>query len=136
MIAAVAVIAAPALCQTANPGAGDGNGPPAVVLSPGQNNKGATKEEKKRAATERSVSGFVTGADGKPVSGAVVQLKNTRTLQVRSFITREKGDYYFAGLSKDIDYELKAQSQGHTSSSRTLSSFDTKPAPVLNLQIK
>ncbi len=73
----------------------------------------APKSEK--ASSERPVSGFVTDADGKPVVGAVVQLKNTRTLQVRSFITRDKGDYYFSGLSKDVDYELKAEFGGRSS---------------------
>jgi hypothetical protein len=82
------------------------------------------------------LAGFVTDTDGKPIVGAVVQLKNTRTLQVRSYITRDKGDYYFSGLNKDVDYEVKAQSEGRTSPTRTLSSFDTKPQPVLNLQIK
>lgn len=129
------VLALPAFSQSTDPKSGDGNGPPAWVASSGSKDD-RTKDEKKRAATERPVSGFVTDADGKPVSGAIVQLKNTRTLQVRSFITREKGDYYFAGLSKDVDYELKAQSEGKASSARTLSSFDTKPAPVVNLQIK
>jgi len=130
----------PVWSQSTNtdPKAGDqnGNGPPAWVMSKGQSDGAPTKEEKKAATIERPVSGVITNADGKPVVGAVVQLKNTRTLQVRSFITREKGDYYFAGLSKDVDYELKAQSNGHTSSTHTLSSFDTRPQPVLNLQIK
>jgi len=125
----------PAISQSTDPKAGDANGPPAWVATTGSKDD-RTKDEKKRAAMERPVSGFVTDADGKPLANAVVQLKNTRTLQVRSFITRDKGDYYFAGLSKDVDYELKAQSAGKTSSAKTLSSFDTKPAPVINLQIK
>src|SRR5580658_439533 len=128
-LALVAVAAlVPAWSQTTDPKANDpgGNAPPAWVLSQGQGDQKPTKDEKKQAAAERPVSGFVTDADGKPVVGAVVQLKNTRTLQVRSFITREKGDYYFAGLSKDVDYELKAQASGHISPTRTLSSFDTK----------
>lgn len=127
----------PAWSQTTDPKADStGNGPPAFVLSQGQGDGKPTKDEKKQATSERPVSGFVTDTDGKPVVGAIVQLKNTRTLQVRSFITREKGDYYFSGLSKDVDYELKAASSGHTSTTRTLSSFDTKAQPVLNLQIK
>src|SRR3569833_586256 len=136
ILAAAAVFTLPVLCQSTDPKAGDmsGNGPPAWTLSNGQ--KGPSKEDQKRAATERALSGFVTDADGKAIPGAVVQLKDTRTLQVRSFITREKGDYYFSGLSKDVDYDLKAQSKGKTSSSKTLSSFDSKAAPVINLQIK
>jgi hypothetical protein len=136
MLAAAAVFTVPVLCQGSDPKAGDtnGNGPPAWTLSNGQ--KGPSKDDQKRAVTERSLSGFVTDAEGKTIEGAVVQLKNTRTLQVRSFLTRDKGDYYFSGLSKDVDYELKAQSKGKTSSSKTLSSFDSKATPVINLQIK
>jgi hypothetical protein len=106
------------------------------VLGGSQSGSSGSSADKKKAASERPVTGFVTDAEGKPVVGAIVQLKNTRTLQVRSFITREKGDYYFAGLSKDVDYELKAQLNGHSSPSRTLSSFDPKEQPVMNLQIK
>ncbi len=135
LLAAAAIV--PAWSQSTDPKADStGNGPPAFVLSQGQGDNKPTKDEKKHATVERPVSGVVTDPDGKPVVGAIVQLKNTRTLQVRSFITREKGDYYFAGLSKDVDYELKAQASGHASPTRTLSSFDTKPQPVLNLQLK
>lgn len=136
LLAAIATI--PAWSQSTDPKASDmtGNGPPAWVLSKGQSDGVPTKDEQKKAAVERPVKGVVTDADGKPVVGAIVQLKNTRTLQVRSFITKDKGEYYFAGLSKDIDYELKAQFSGKASKPRTLSSFDTKPEPVLNLEIK
>jgi len=92
--------------------------------------------QKKSTPTERSVSGAVTDAGGSPVAGAVVQLKNMKTLQVRSFIARDKGDYYFHGLSTDVDYELKAESNGHSSSSKTLSSFDSHTEAVINLQLK
>jgi hypothetical protein len=137
LLLAAAVIV-PAYSQSTDPKASDmtGNGPPAFVLSKGQSDGAPSKDEKQKAAVERPIKGVVTDADGKPIVGAIVQLKNTRTLQVRSFITKEKGEYYFAGLSKDIDYEVKAQFSGKTSAARTLSSFDTKPEPVLNLQIK
>lgn len=138
LLAAIAIVPGRSQGTNTDPKASDlsGNGPPAFVLSKGQGDGAPSKEDQKKAAAERPVRGFVTDADGKPVVGAIVQLKNTRTLQVRSFITKEKGEYYFAGLSKDIDYELKAQFSGKTSASRTLSSFDPKPEPVLNLQIK
>jgi hypothetical protein len=139
---AVAAAMVPVSGQTTDPKASDvnGNGPPAVVMTQGEDDGGTpqkeSKEDKKKAAAERPLSGFVTDADGKPVVNAIVQLKNTRTLQVRSFITREKGDYYFAGLNKDVDYEVKASFNGHVSPTRTLSSFDTKLLPVIDLQIK
>src|SRR5579863_1332979 len=56
----------------------------------------------------RTVQGTVYDANDAAVNGAVVQLKNTKTLQIRSFITKENGAYYFHGLSPDVDYELKA----------------------------
>lgn len=91
--------------------------------------------QKKGTETTRSVQGTVTTAADKPVSGAVVQLKNTKTLQIRSFITQDNGTYYFQGLSPDVDYELKADYQGGTSGTRTLSSFDSRRQAIINLKI-
>jgi hypothetical protein len=93
-------------------------------------------QKKSKEPTERAVSGIVSDANGAPVPGAVVQLKNTRTLQVRSFIAKENGEYNFQGLSTDVDYELKADSNGRTSATKTLSSFDSHPEAKINLQLK
>lgn len=93
-------------------------------------------QKKSKEPQERSVSGVVTDASGAPAPGAVVQLKNTKTLQVRSFIAREQGEYNFQGLSTDVDYELKAESNGRASATRTLSSFDSHIEAKINLQLK
>jgi len=82
----------------------------------------------------RTVQGTVFDANDAAVNGAVVQLKNTKTLQIRSFITKENGAYYFHGLSPDVDYELKADNQGVSSPTKTLSSFDSRKEAVLNLK--
>jgi len=84
----------------------------------------------------RSVDGAVEDTSGRPVEGAVVQLKNARTLQVRSFISQRDGTYYFHGLSTDVDYELKAEYQGSASSPRTLSVFDSRKNPRINLRLE
>src|SRR5580658_11064335 len=84
-------------------------------------------QKKTKAPAEKSVSGIVTDAGGNPVPGAIVQLKNTKTLQVRSFIAKDMGEYYFQGLSTDVDYELKADANGKSSAVKTLSSFDSHP---------
>ena len=39
-----------------------------------------------------------------------MQLKDMRTLQVRSYITLDDGQYHFSGLRIDVDYELSAKS--------------------------
>jgi hypothetical protein len=93
-------------------------------------------QKKPKAPQEKSVSGIVTDAGGSPVPGAVVQLKNTKTLQVRSFIAKEMGEYVFQGLSTDVDYELKADFNGMSSGPKILSSFDSHPEARLNLQLK
>jgi uncharacterized protein YlaN (UPF0358 family) len=93
-------------------------------------------QKKSKEPAEKAVSGIVTDAAGNPAQGAVVQLKNLRTLQVRSFIAKEMGDYYFYGLSTDVDYEIKAEFNGKSSATRTLSSFDTRAEAKVDLQVK
>ena len=84
----------------------------------------------------RMVQGTVTDAQDNAIPGAVVQLKNVKTLQVRSFITQEQGTYQFHGLDPNIDYSLKAEFQGASSAVRTLSAFDSRKQPVINLKIE
>jgi hypothetical protein len=91
--------------------------------------------QKKGEEPNRSVQGVVTSAEEAPLSKAVVQLKNTKTLQIRSFITQENGSYYFHGLSPDVDYELKAEYQGGASDTKTLSTFDSRKQAVINLKL-
>ena len=83
----------------------------------------------------RMVQGIVTDAQDNAIVGAVVQLKNSKTLQVRSFITQDRGSYQFHGLDPNVDYSLKAEYQGASSSTKTLSSFDSRKQPVINLKI-
>ena len=94
------------------------------------------KEQERLNATTRTVRGVVQNAQDSPLEGAVVQLKDTKTLQIRSYITKEDGAYHFRGLSKDIDYELKADHQGKSSDSRRLSSFDSRSQAVMNLKVQ
>jgi len=91
---------------------------------------------KKTENHTRNVQGLVTNADGKPVQGAVVQLKSTKTSQIRSFITQENGRYYFHELSTAVDYELRADFQGASSPTKNLSSFDSRKEAILDLQLK
>ena len=93
-------------------------------------------EKKNKVPQEKAVSGVVTDASGAPVPGAVVQLKNTKTLQVRSFIAKEMGEYFFQGLTTDVDYELKADSNGKASGTKILSAFDSHAEARINLQLK
>jgi hypothetical protein len=95
-----------------------------------------TKKEKREAAAERVVQGTVYDAQDKFVNGAVVQLKDQRSMQVRSFITQENGAYHFSGLKIDNDYQMKADFSGMTSGWKTLSVFDTRKEPIVNLKLE
>jgi hypothetical protein len=127
---AIAAIVIPASAQMGGGGAGAG-----IPLGGGSHDDDKDKPDKK-SLTERPVTGVVTDADGNPIVGAVVQLKNTRTQKVLTLLTREKGEYQFSGLNKDIDYQLTAISKDHSSETHTLSMYDPRAKPVVNLQVK
>jgi hypothetical protein len=95
----------------------------------------ASFAQKKGEPTTRNVRGVVTDASDAPVTGAVVQLENTKTQQIRSYITKEDGAYSFFELNTDTDYKLKADYKGASSGSKTLSSFDSRKQAVINLKI-
>lgn len=76
-------------------------------------------------AQVRTVDGKVISG-GQPVKGAVVHLKDTRSLSQKSYITSDDGTFRFAQLSSTSDYEIWADSNGKKSSVKTISSFDTK----------
>jgi hypothetical protein len=96
----------------------------------------ALGQKKGKEPLEKSVSGVVTDASGSPVPGAVVQLKNMKTLQIRSFIAKDMGEYFFMGLAIDVDYEIKADANGKSSGTKTLSLFDSHAEAKVNLQLK
>jgi hypothetical protein len=96
----------------------------------------AQQKNKNEDATTRTVEGKVTNAANQPVANAVVQLKNIKTLQIRSFITQDDGSYHFAGLGTDMEYQLKADYNGVSTSWKTLSIFNSKKTPVINLKLK
>lgn len=96
-----------------------------------QQNPGATD-----SSTLRSVEGIVTSPNGQPVEGAVVLLKDSKTLQVRSFITLKDGSYHFYGLGQDVSYEVRAEHGKESSGNKTVSSFNDHKKIVLNLKLK
>jgi hypothetical protein len=94
------------------------------------------RRAKEDSIATRSVIGVVTDASGSAVAKAVVQLKDTKSLQIRSFITNPDGSYHFAGLSPNVEYQLKAEYQGAFSGKKTLSVFNSKKSVTINLKLK
>lgn len=87
-------------------------------------------------AATREVKGTISDQNGRKLARAVVYLKNTRTLLIRSYIARKNGSYRFSGLSTDIDYELWVRFQGATSATKSLSRFDSDKTAVVDLVVE
>jgi hypothetical protein len=83
----------------------------------------------------KNVSGVVIDQAEAPISGAVVYLKNTKTLAVKSFITNEAGQFRFNALSPNTDYELYAEFNANRSGTKTVSSFDSKTEVNMTLKV-
>jgi len=96
----------------------------------------AATQDKKHEAQLRTVHGLVIDKSENPLSGGVVFLKNMRTNSVRSSYTDDTGSYRFSGLDPNADYELHAEKDNEKSTTRTVSSFDSRKEIVLNLKIE
>lgn len=88
-----------------------------------------------RLISTRSIEGRVLTDSGAGVPGAVVLLKDGKTLQVRSYIAQNDGAYHFFGLSTDVNYTLRAENKGMTSKSKTVSVFDSHKVVKLDLKL-
>ena len=89
----------------------------------------------KKQATTRTLTGTVLNQNDLALASAVIYLKDTRTLAVRTYISNKDGSYQFGGLAPNQDYELYADYQGERSSTRTLSAFDSRTQPNINLHV-
>jgi hypothetical protein len=87
-----------------------------------------------QTAQERVVQGKVELSSGGMAKGAIVYIKNGKTLEVRTYISTADGSYRFGQLNPDADYTVWAEYQGKKSKERTVSSFDTKK--VFNIPLR
>jgi hypothetical protein len=88
-----------------------------------------------RGPVQRVVSGHVLDEHDTPVGNAVVYLKDTRTLAVKSYLAAADGTYRFGQLSGTTDYELWAEAGGKKSKVKSISSFDTKNEFHIDLKL-
>lgn len=107
-----------------------------LAVGVAQAQKKPTRAEKREEANSRSAQGIVTDPAGTPAVGAVVQVKDMRTLQVRSFITQNDGTYRFFNLKMDTDYQLSAKHGDLTSGPRNLSVFDNRKEAIINFKLE
>ncbi len=85
---------------------------------------------------ERTVDGKVVNKADTPLGGAVVYLKDTRTLSIKTYICDEAGHFHFGQLSQNSDYDLWADSNGVKSGTKNISSFDDRNSYYFTLTVK
>ncbi len=83
----------------------------------------------------RTVRGVVIDAKNEPIPSAIVYLKNTRSLAVRTYIASNEGHYRFSGLDPNVDYQIHAEHQDFTSTMHTISSYDSHREIVVALKV-
>ena len=88
-----------------------------------------------KASELREVRGTVIDKSEAPIASAVVYLKNTRTLTVKTYISEDKGDYHFSGLDPNADYEIHAEHDDLSSANHTVSSLDARKEFVVTLKL-
>lgn len=84
----------------------------------------------------RELKGIIRDENDNPVGGAIVTVKNVKTKVSRSFVTKDDGRYTFDQLIKADDYEVSAKFQGRVTPTKTLSTFDPREKPTLNLKFE
>jgi Carboxypeptidase regulatory-like domain len=84
----------------------------------------------------RTLTGRVFAGENQPLSKAIVYLKNTKTLAVKTYITDPDGSYRFPALAVNVDYEVYADYQGARSDTKTLSAFDNRKQISITLRIR
>ena len=82
----------------------------------------------------RALIGRVLSSQDEPVPKAVVYLKNTKNLLIKTYITDSDGSYRFTALAVNVDYEVYAEHQGLRSDTKTLSSFDSRKQANMTLK--
>ncbi len=87
-------------------------------------------------AESRTLIGHVFDRQDTPVAKAIVYLKNTKTLAIKTYISEPDGSYRFPSLATNVDYEVYAEFQGARSDSKTLSGFDSRKTANITLKLK
>jgi hypothetical protein len=98
----------------------------ALALSISLSASAQTKQDKKAEAQLRTVRGIVLDKDENPMPSSVVYLKNLKTQGVKTYIADEAAHFRFSGLDPNVDYEVHAEHNDTTSSTRQISSFETR----------
>jgi hypothetical protein len=87
------------------------------------------------ADDSRSVSGVVTDKRGNLLPGAVVEIDNSVTKEIQSYIVQKDGRYHFSDLNQNVDFLLHALYRGHVSKTLTLSKLNGSRSATMDFII-
>ena len=97
---------------------------------------GATAVFQRGQGEARTLVGHVVDDREQPLQKAIVYLKNTKNLAIKTYISEPDGTFRFSGLAPNIDYEVYAEHEGARSDAKTLSGFDSRKQVNVTLKIK
>ena len=97
--------------------------------------KAAETEQRGSQNESRTLIGHVMNAQNAPQQKAIVYLKNTKTLAIKTYISEGDGSFRFSGIAPNIDYEVYAEHDGAHSDTKTLSGFDSRKEVTMTLKI-
>lgn len=89
-----------------------------------------------QSSATRTLEGKVLGSGNTPLSGAIVYLEDSKTNEIRSFISTGDGSYRFGQLASDSDYQVWARYHNEKSATKPISSYDSRKQVVIDLHIK
>ncbi|HEY5056319.1 MAG TPA: carboxypeptidase-like regulatory domain-containing protein [Acidobacteriaceae bacterium] len=84
----------------------------------------------------RNLSGTITDTGREPIRNAVVELRNTASGEVVTYLTDASGHYNFKRLNGNVDYEVWVQFRGIRSPTRSISKFDSHMAKVIDFTVR
>jgi hypothetical protein len=85
---------------------------------------------------QRNVAGSVVDDASSPVTGATVFLQNQKTKAIRSYTSAKDGRFRFAQVNMAQDYDLWAEKDGKRSTTKTVSSWDSRKDFETELKMK
>jgi Carboxypeptidase regulatory-like domain len=86
--------------------------------------------------TIRTLNGTVSDTSHEPIRGAVVELHNSKSAEVLSYLTDASGQYNFKRLDGNTDYDVWVLYRGRRSPTRSISKFDSHMAKVIDFTIR
>ena len=104
----------------------------ASLAFPAEAQFGRRRDEGRRS---KNLRGVVVDLGERPIPGARVFVRDTKSNIIRTLTTNESGLYSVTGLSPEADYEVHAEFRGVASTKKYLSAFLNRRDNVLNLHV-